>query len=62
MNSKKDRLEKTRQALLKIDEQLDIIEASEPYGDMIENFQDIDREERVTDRLVRMIDKDLAKS
>lgn len=41
-----------------IDKILDEIDRNDPYGDMVQNFEDIDRE-RYTARLIKTIKDDL---
>ena len=55
----KKRLRELRSYLLGIDALLDKVEQVDPYGDVIENFQELDKETRHTRRIIAMIDEDL---
>lgn len=55
----KKRLRQLRSYLLGIDVLLNKVEQVDPYGDVIENFQEADKRTRHTRRIIAMIDKDL---
>lgn len=51
-------LQVIKSMLRSIDNSLDIIERIDPYGDLTQNFEDIDRV-RHTTRLIKLIDDDI---
>ena len=59
MEIDKQRAKHTLNILTGIDRLLDKLEESDPYGDIVQNFEDIDRT-RHTRRLAKMIIADLA--
>ena len=58
---RKRRMKQAREALRRIDQELNELEMVDPYGDIIENFQDHEGE-RHTTRIIRMISEDLRKA
>lgn len=50
-----------RDLLAHIDKILDNVIKVDPYGDVIENFQDAYTDERHTRRIIKMINRDLKK-
>jgi len=53
------KVSKCLEILKKIDKQLDQLEKYDPYGDMVQNFEDMYRK-RETKRLIDMIQDDLS--
>lgn len=56
------RLIVVKACLKRINRELDVIEKLDPYGDILENFCEEDKRSRHTDRIIKMIDKDLKKA
>jgi hypothetical protein len=56
------RLIVVKACLKRINRELDIIEKLDPYGDIVENFCGEEKTDRHTDRIIKMIDKDLRKA
>ena len=55
-----ERLREAKKILQTIDKELNKLEKADPYGDIVENFEDMYRK-RHTKRLIKMINKDLKK-
>ena len=56
------RLIVVKACLKRINRELDIIEKLDPYGDIVENFCEDNKSDRHTDRIIKMIEKDLKKA
>jgi len=55
------RAKKSLEIIQKIDSLLDQLEKVDPYGDLVQNFEDIYRE-RETKRLIKLIKSDLRRT
>ena len=56
------RLIVVKACLKRINRELDVIEKLDPYGDIVENFCGDNKTDRHTDRIIKMIEKDLKKA